>query len=379
MSARILVRLAFLAMGLLAALTCQAHKPSDSYLTLAIDQSKVAGQWDIALRDLDFALGLDADADGRITWGEVRARHGDIAAYALGRLALRTAGEPCTLSATSHLIDEHTDGAYAVLMLAGDCPRAVEALQVDYRLLFDVDAQHRGLMNLRLGGEVRSAVFSAETPVQAFGASEKGAWRQFASFVMDGVKHIASGFDHLLFLLALLLPAVLVRRDGRWEPASDAAVAARTVIGLVTAFTLAHSVTLSLAALEIVKLPSRLVESAIAASVLLTALDNLFAFLPRRRWLVAFVFGLLHGFGFASVLLDLQLPASALALSLFGFNVGVELGQLVVVAAVVPLAFLARARPAYRRIAVAAGSAAIAFVSLGWLVERAFQLPFMPV
>ena len=377
--ARLAMRLALLGLALLAALTAQAHKPSDSYLALAVEGAEITGQWDIALRDLEFAVGLDGDGDGRITWGEVRSRHEAIAAYALGRLAIRSGGESCPLAATAHLADQHSDGAYAVMRLAGRCPRAVEALQVDYRLLFDADAQHRGLLKLTMGGTTRSAVFPAGEPVQEFGAAESGKWRQFASYVADGAKHIAIGFDHILFLLALLLPAVMVRRDGRWEPASSFGATARNVVGIVTAFTLAHSVTLSLATLGIVNLPSRLVESAIAASVLLAALDNIHPFLPRRRWLVAFAFGLLHGFGFASVLLDLQLPASALALSLLGFNVGVELGQLALVAMVVPLAFLARSRPAYPRFAVAAGSALIAFVSLGWLVERAFQFPFMPV
>ena len=147
---------------------------------------------------------------------------------------------------------------------------------------------------------------------------------------------------------------------------------------IVTAFPIAHSITLSLAALGVVKVPSRLVESMIALSVVLTAVDNIVPFLPRRRWLVAFAFGLLHGLGFASVLLDLGLPRATLALSLFGFNVGVEIGQLILVALLVPLAHLARNHRSYSRYAVGAGSALIAFYALGWVVERALKFSFMP-
>jgi len=120
------------------------------------------------------------------------------------------------------------------------------------------------------------------------------------------------------------------------------------------------------------------VESAIAASVLITALDNLWSFLPRRRWLVAFTFGLLHGFGFASVLVDLKLPASTLVLSLFGFNVGVEIGQLVLVAILVPLAYMVRASWGYARVMLSAGSVVIATIALGWLLERSLNLQLMP-
>lgn len=355
-----------------------AHKASDSYLTLRVEDAAIEGQWDIALRDLDLAVGLDADGDGAITWGEVRSRHDAIAAYALRNLAVSNAGEACPLAVASHLVDEHSDGAYAVLRIAGRCARPIASLEVAYSLLFDLDAQHRGLLKLEGALGTRSVVFPADNRVQAFRLAESRPLADLATFIADGMKHIAIGFDHILFLVALLLPAVLVRRGRRWEPTGDLPGTMWNVVRIVTAFTVAHSITLSLAALQVVQVPSRLVESLIAISVLATALDNIVAFLPRRRWLVAFVFGLLHGFGFASVLIDLQLPRSALVLSLFGFNIGVELGQLALVALVVPLAHLARGRRAYSRYAVAGGSGVIAFVALGWFIERAFQFTFMP-
>ncbi len=369
----------------------QAHKPSDSYLSLKVDSEKITGQWDIALRDLDLVLDLDRNADAAIDWGEVRARHAEIAAYALSRLALTqpaSSSEPgvaCKLEVTDHLVDNHTDGAYAVLKLAGACPSAVASLSVSYRLLFDVDAQHRGLLKLESRGAgsegapfVLSAVFPADNATQTLKLAQPGGMAQFATYVADGVKHIAIGIDHILFLIALLLPAVLLRAGGKWVPVADMSTAFWSVLKIVTAFTVAHSITLSLAVLEIVQLPSRFVESAIAASVLITALDNLWPFLPRKRWLVAFTFGLLHGFGFASVLIDLKLPASALALSLFGFNVGVEIGQLVLVALLMPFAYVSRTSTGYTRIVLGAGSAVIALVSLGWLLERSLNLKLMP-
>ena len=375
----------------LIALVAQAHKPSDSYLSLQVAGEKITGQWDIALRDLDLVLDLDRNADAAIDWGEVRTRHADIAAYALSRLVLtqpESTGKQdvaCKLAVTDQLIDNHTDGAYAVLKFAGACPSAFSALSVNYSLLFDVDAQHRGLLKLEsrsASGDgtpfVLSAVFPADNATQTLKLSEPGGMAQFATYVADGVKHIAIGIDHILFLIALLLPAVLLRNGGKWVPVADIRTAFWSVLRIVTAFTVAHSITLSLAVLEIMQLPSRFVESAIAASVLITALDNLWPFLPRKRWLVAFAFGLLHGFGFASVLIDLKLPASALLLSLLGFNVGVEIGQLMLVAVLMPLAYLSRASKGYTRIVLGGGSVVIAAISLGWLLERSFNLKLMP-
>jgi len=144
------------------------------------------------------------------------------------------------------------------------------------------------------------------------------------------------------------------------------------VLKIVTAFTVAHSITLSLSALEILRLPSRFVESGIAASVVLAAVNNLVRVLEEDRWTAAFALGLLHGFGFSATLMDLGLPRKNLVLTLFGFNLGVEIGQMCVVAAFLPLAFLARRTDAYRRVGLIAGSAVIAVIATIWFVERAF-------
>jgi hypothetical protein len=351
-----------------------AHKASDAYLTVERAGRSLQGQWDIALRDLDNALGLDVNGDGDITWGEVRMREADIAAYALARLQISSAGERCTLTPTAWLIDSHTDGAYAVMKFAGNCPQAGPTLALDYRLFEGLDPQHRGLLNYVENGHSHSVVFSADAPHRVVGGDSGGALSQFATYFNEGVWHIWTGFDHILFLLSLLLPAVLIREPRGWRSALSFRDAFVDVAKVVTAFTLAHSITLTLAALSIVVLPSRLVESGIALSVVLAALNNLFPVLANGRWVAAFGFGLLHGFGFAGALHDLGLPTGSLALSLAGFNFGVEGGQLAIVVVFLPLAFVLRSTWAYRRVVFAGGSAAIATVATVWLVERAFNV-----
>lgn len=366
--------------ALVLPLAALAHKPSDSYLTMraAEGDSAVAVRWDIALRDLDYVLALDRDGDGALTWGEVRQRADDITRYATSRLELRGGKEPCEWStAGPMMLERHSDGTYAVLALSADCPGFAAGLQARYSLLFDVDPSHRGLVQWIAPGEQGSQalIFGVESAQQALRMQPPGPWQTLKQYVADGVWHIWIGFDHVLFLLALLLPSVLVlRRHGQWESAPGLRAAAGDVVKVVTAFTVAHSITLSLAALEVVSLPSRLVESAIAASVVLAALNNLRAAAASRRWVMAFAFGLIHGFGFASVLADLGLPRSALVLALVGFNVGVELGQLAIVAVFLPVAFALRHTLFYRFGVVKVGSILVALLAAWWFVQRAFDL-----
>ncbi|MEO8506557.1 MAG: HupE/UreJ family protein [Betaproteobacteria bacterium] len=379
MIARLLRMLAFAALLVHAA--ASAHKPSDSYLTLAVDGATINGQWDIALRDLDFALGLDGNQDGAITWGEVKAKHADIAAYALARLTVGPAHGACEPVVREQLIDNHSDGAYAVLRFTVTCAAAPKSLAVGYRLFFDVDPQHRGLLNLSAQGASRAGILSVDAPVQQFVLAELSRREQFADYLKEGVLHIWMGFDHVLFLLSLLLPAVLVRSlvpGATWTGAPTFRHAFWDVFRVVTAFTVAHSITLSLAALGVVSLPSRLVESAIAASVVLAALNNVRPVVFGGRWIIAFAFGLIHGFGFASVLADLGLPRDSLLLALVAFNVGVELGQLAIVAVFLPIAYALRDTWLYRRVILAGGSLLVAALAALWLAERAFDTTLLP-
>ncbi len=201
--------------------------------------------------------------------------------------------EPARSRDRELLIDRHTDGAYAVLRLAADCP-GPGPLHLRYALLFDRDPSHRGLLSVTAGGTVSSAVLSPEAPEVTLDPALPPASGLPAFFVL-GFEHISHGLDHLLFLLVILLPLASGQRVGGDRPALAA-------FKILTAFTVAHGLSLALAVLGVVALPSRLVESAIAATIVLAALDNLRPFLPGRRWQVAFGFGLIHGLGFASAL-----------------------------------------------------------------------------
>lgn len=356
----------------------QAHKQSDSYLSITLNtgSSQLQGQWDIALRDLDFVIGLDANADDRITWGEVKAQRVAIESYAFGHLRLASmqgdSRDDCALRAQQMLIDEHVDGAYAVLRFSASCHAAPQRLAIDYALLFAVDPNHRGLLDLRTDSFTQAAVLSMQTPSLALDARSKNHWQQLRSFVAEGVWHIWQGYDHILFLFTLLLPAVVLYRDGRWQPRASLRDSATDILKVVTAFTLAHSLTLSLAALGFVHAPSRPVESAIALTVLLGALNILFPVVRERRWLVALCFGLIHGLGFASVLADLGLQQGGLLQALVGFNIGVEVGQLGIVAVLMPASYVLRGTVFYRRLVLPGGAAAIGCLALYWIGLRAF-------
>jgi len=345
-----------------------AHAPSDSYLTLKPTARTIDARWDIAVRDLDHALALDADGDGNVTWGEVRAREPGITAHLLDRLVLSVATSPCAALPGPLASVAHSDGNYLVLPVSFRCPGPVRALEVDYRLFFDRDPQHRGIVRIDDGGD-RTLVLGPRDGRRLLPLRTPAA-PSFTAFLVQGVLHIWGGLDHVLFLIALLLPSVLRREAGRWRPVPAIRPALGDVARIVTAFTAAHSMTLSLAALGLVSVPARLVEPAIAASVALAAANNVRPVFGADRWVVAFALGLLHGFGFSSVLSDAGLTGSALARALVGFNAGVELGQLAIVAVFVPAAFFLRATAAYRRLALVGGSLAITALSVVWLVER---------
>ena len=376
---------------LLLALPAWAHKPSDSYLTLTPRGAEIAVRWDVALRDLDNELGLDADGDGAITWGEVRHRQSPIDVLLVSQLQVSGDGALCDLPgrgvkpasewSIKHALDDHSDGRYLVLEYALRCPRAPAAVTVDYRLFSTTDPTHRGILRISAAegrGVERTAVLGPDNPTQTFQLAESGRLNVLREFLLDGIWHIWRGYDHLLFLLALLFSSVLtraVRSDvASWQPAQQLRPVLLDVLKIVTAFTVAHSITLTLAALDWVALPSRLVESAIAVTVLLAAINNLRPILRERRWAAAFLFGLIHGFGFASALRDLGLPPGSLAMSLLGFNLGVETGQLAIVALFLPLAYWLRGTQFYRRVVLGAGSVVIAALALIWLIERVFDL-----
>jgi len=352
-----------------------AHKASDSYLTLAAsDTGLVTARWDIALRDLDILLSLDANNDRQLTWAEVLVKTKAIQQLAQNNLQLQRQQQDCApyLFNAPLAIDSHTDGQYAVLTMTSQCATA-GAWAVNYQLLADIDASHRGIVTWQQAQQpAQTMVLSANE--QFISLEEMSAQHSFMDFWYEGVTHIWAGYDHILFLLSLLLPVVLVRQKQSWQGIDDWKKALWDAASIVTAFTVAHSLTLAVAALHWVYLPSRWVEAAIAASVIVAALHNIRPVLDRWRWLLAFVFGLIHGFGFASALSDLTSGTDAQLLALVGFNLGVETGQLAIVAIFIPLAFLSRNSQYYQRGVLTGGSLMIASVASLWLCQRLFNL-----
>ena len=256
------MKVAALLLAALSATAAFAHKPSDSYLRVVSAGTRIDGSWDIALRDLEEAVGLDDDGDGAITWGELLRHRPAVFEYALARLHLGTAEGACIARPGDLLVDDHADGAYAVLRFSLDCPRAISALEVAYSLLFEIDPSHRGLLRLETAGHVQSAIFSPDRAVQRFALPE--APRRLAGFLRAGM--FEAGFIHLLFLLALLLPLVLRRGQPVPKPRRQTLGEAAQVAGL---FVIAASITLSLSTLGMSSLPGGLVQPALTLSVVL--------------------------------------------------------------------------------------------------------------
>ena len=359
---------------LLCCASAWAHQASEGYLNYRVDGADVEQRLDLALRDLDRDLGLDADGDGTLSWGEVRTRWPDIERLAADGLRFTADGTPCALQRRDPpQLDDHSDGRHAVLVSHWRCPAVVRELQIDYRVFASTDAGHRALARLA-GAAGEPLVLVPGAGPQRLGVEGRG----LAGFVVEGMAHIASGLDHVLFLVTLLLVAVWRRDGARWAPRASARGAFAETLKLVTAFTVAHSLTLGLAASGVIDPPTRWVESLIALTVLLAALDNLRPFVPGPRWAMVAMFGLVHGVGFAGPLKDLGLRGAELVLPLLGFNVGVELGQLAVVALLLPVALALRGRAAYRRWIVPIGSSAIAVLAALWLAERSLALQLLP-
>lgn len=354
-----------------------AHRTSDACLRLHLEGPRLDGRLEIALRDLAHLVPLDPDGDGNVTWGEVRSASSAIRQLVTRevRFAADTGAFPFEPGEVQ--ISDVAGEPAASIPLTAAVPRDSRNLEIHYGLLFDLDPEHRGLLGLSGSGPNATFVFSPERRQGSFTlntAAPNSAWDAFSRFIGEGLHHIAIGFDHILFLVALLLPSVF-RRDGtRLTPVDQFAPVFRNVFGVVTAFTVAHSITLALAATGVVRIPSRWVETAIAASVAIAAINNLVPLLRDRSWYAAAGFGLIHGFGFAGVLQDLALPPAQFAVGLLGFNLGVELGQLLLVALFLPFAFALRDGWVYRRIVLQAGSTAIVVISAVWVAQRALDV-----
>lgn len=359
---------------MLVALPAAAHAPSDAQLRIQVDGARIEGRLDVPVRDLDGALVLDSNGDGAVTWGELSASAPMLADYIEERLDFAVDGERCPSSVGDPGLADLSAGPHWSVPITAICPRTITTLTLRYRLLFDSDALHRGVIRIE-GSRASTLVARDAAPIHIALDGQTSV----LEFVREGIWHIWHGLDHVLFLVCLLLPAVYApSRGGRRAELGRESPTVQTprtvafdVLGVVTAFTLAHSITLVISTAGFVSLPSRHVETAIALSVVAAALNNLVR-LVDARWSLAFALGLLHGFGFSSVLADLGLTSHELMRPLIGFNLGVELGQLVVVLALLPVLFLIR-KTLFYRLLLWGGSAMIAVIASVWSFQRWFS------
>lgn len=306
---------------------------------------------------------LDDDKDGQLSPEEVRAHRAELQTFlgerlrlSDGRLNGTLAVEPSRMPVLRPNL-KVTPGTHSTLLLVYSWPEPIQSLTINYGLFLPGVPTASCLATILQGGQVRSFVFTPENRELTFSLGHTALWQQGRGFLLLGIRHILTGYDHVLFLLSLLMLGGGLR----------------SLLKIVTAFTVAHSVTLSLAVLDLVALPPRLVESGVALSIAYVAAENLWRKdkALRMRWRVTFGFGLIHGLGFASILKEMAIPRSSLALSLVSFNLGVEVGQVAIVATAFLCLLALRKLPwelTFRRL-VSAGAVAVGLI---WFVQRAF-------
>jgi len=369
-------------LSLILLLFCQqatAHKTSDSFVTVNLLEKQPVIHWSIAIRDLEIAIGIDRNADRQITWQEVLSTRSVIEAYVRSHLSLYESGSEnnsvCSININNLQVDNLSDGSYLVFSIQSPCLTDVinNNIVIDYQLLFNLDKNHRGHIAINTASGITTYIAKPDRHVFSFHGKQDTDLTVMFHYVNEGIWHILIGFDHILFLLALLLPSVLVYNKGQWKHRENIRDSFFPVLKIVTAFTIAHSITLTLSVLKILNIPSQWIEVTIAVTVLITCLHTIKPIFQHSLWRLAFVFGLVHGFGFANVLLDLGLDKSALITSLLGFNIGVEVGQLLIVIVFMLFAMLAHQRWWYRVLIFRGGVLFTAVVSCIWIVERFFN------
>lgn len=349
-----------------------AHQSGNSYLQIDGGEPGVLQvQLDFAIKDINGILQIPAAQQKEITRAELKQLQAPIAATVAASLTLEVDSQPLPLTFQAQSVTVHNDGLYVRqnYTATGLTPDA-NYLLVRYDFFNADEKLARALFKLAVNGSETSSVFDARHAVQRFALREVALMDTLFVFAREGALHIWSGPDHLLFLLCLLLPGLVLAVPGYAGSSLRLSLLSGYALKVITAFTVAHSITLLAAAMDWIALPDRLIEAAIAASIVVAALLNLMPRFRHHNWKLAFGFGLIHGMGFANGLRELGLSQTHFIETLLAFNLGVEFGQLAVVlgAGVLVLPLLRQAQ----RVAALLrwGSLAIAGIASVWLIER---------
>ena len=357
-----------------------AHSPGQSYIFMKKYDNKLSGRFEITLGDHNKALKASSTQEP-ITEANLKDRIKEVHDYYVKNVQFYDGDRKLPIHFTDTDVRVSKIGTYALLNFnIFEHSTGPDAIDIDYSIMFDTDPDHLALLVIEhfwkagiYGNESRvSLAFSPDNRRQKLRFTEYSMFKGFLGVIHLGIEHIWKGIDHILFLIALILPSAMRRNENRWEPLPTFRPAIIYVVKIVTLFTIAHSVTLSLAALGIFNLSARLVEPIIAVSIAVAALDIIIPIFKRKIGWIVFIFGLFHGFGFASVLIELGVLGEHMALSLFGFNLGVEIGQIVVICIIFPVIYFFRRYVFYPKIIMRYGAAIMILVASFWLFERVF-------
>lgn len=332
-----------------------SHAHESSTVELALDVDARQFDVDMDLLDAEFVVGFKRAYSGTLTVADVQHSAKAIYAHVQHNVGIRG----CALRSDGGEIGVRPGARPRIrLGFALQCPEMPGRLELHSKLFGELP-DYRTVLSVTSGSGSRLYVVDGENT--QVNVDMKSGWSSFSTFVVAGVRHILSGFDHLLFLLLLALP--MLRRTNL----RSCFVA---VAGVVTAFTVAHSITLSLSALGYMSLSPRPVEILIAVSIVVVAALNVLGKGDKLAWPLAYMFGLVHGFGFAGAFAELASGASIRWTNLLGFNIGVEAGQIAVIASVLLLMSLLTRLQEIGRFLVPAGSIAAGLIGIGWIIER---------
>lgn len=361
----------------------EAHARRENYVWVNIETDHISGRFEIHKDDIRDKLGIDLDADGGQTIDRVKNTAPEVQAYLLENFSLsyNDAEQAIEFLEPSLFNDKGSPFIQYHYRTEGvpqdDQVRLRNTIFLSDDLLKD-DPLHRSLIvveynkfrSLEFGHESTALVFGPHLKESALNVADPPQILIWKDFFYQGLLHIWIGLDHMLFLFTLLLTAVLFRQSDSWQPVSRWRSVFFNILKIVTVFTISHSITLVLAVLGILSVPIGPVEAIIALSIVVVALNNIFVWFSAHTWLLIFVFGLVHGVGFASALGDLQFRNVQIEKILVMFNVGVEVGQIVVVLLVLPVLFLLRKHKFYRQYLMPGLSWAAAAMATFWLGTR---------